>query len=113
MWNMSDQDLVNLAKDELEKIGLVKKNEVSAGTVVRMEKTYPIYDDNYEQAMPVIKKTLSAFSNFYTVGRNGMHHYNNQDHSMYTAMLAVENIFGAKNDLWQVNTERVYHEEVK
>jgi protoporphyrinogen oxidase len=113
MWNMSDQDLVNLAKDELEKIGLVKKNEISAGTVVRMEKTYPIYDDNYEQAMPIIKKALSAFSNFYTVGRNGMHHYNNQDHSMYTAMLAVENIFGAKNDLWQVNTERVYHEEVK
>ncbi len=113
VWNMSDQDLVNLAKAELEKIGLVKKNEVSAGTVVRMEKTYPIYDDNYEQAMPVIRKALSVFSNFYTVGRNGMHRYNNQDHSMYTAMLAVENVFGAKHDLWQVNTERVYHEEIK
>ncbi len=112
IWKKSDKELLEFAATELEKIGLAKKEDVIDGAVVRMKKTYPIYDDAYEKAMPIIKEAFSKFKNLYPVGRNGMHRYNNQDHSMYTAMLAVENIIdGAKHDLWQVNVERVYHEE--
>ncbi len=114
IWSMPDKDIVGLAGQELVKIGLAKKEEIVDGKVVRMEKTYPVYDDAYEKAMPAIKQTLARFSNFYAVGRNGMHKYNNQDHAMYTAMLAVENILDGKNhDLWKVNVERAYHEEAK
>ena len=109
---MNDEDLVALAGEELVKIGLASKKEILYGKVVRMEKTYPMYDDAYEKAMPIIKNALAKFSNIYPVGRNGMHKYNNQDHSMYTSMLAVENILDrAGHDLWQVNVDRVYHEE--
>lgn len=111
IWSMKDEDLVRLGAEELEKIGLAKKEEVLDGTVVRMEKTYPVYDMSYERAMPVIKEAVGKFSNLYPVGRNGMHKYNNQDHAMYTAMLSVENMFGAKHNIWDVNVERVYHEE--
>ena len=111
IWSMKDEDLVRLGAEELEKIGLAKKEEVLDGAVVRMEKTYPVYDAPYERAMPVIKEAVGKFSNLYPVGRNGMHKYNNQDHAMYTAMLSVENMFGAKHDIWDVNVERVYHEE--
>lgn len=114
IWSMADEKIIRLAGDELVKIGLAKKEEILDGKVIRMEKTYPTYDDAYEKAMPTIKKSLSRFSNFYAVGRNGMHRYNNQDHAMYTAMLAVENILDGRNhDLWRVNVERVYHEEVE
>jgi UDP-galactopyranose mutase len=111
---MSDSDLINLAKIELDKIGLAKYEDIIDGAVVKMKKTYPVYDDSYESAMPMIKEAFSKFTNLYPVGRNGMHRYNNQDHSMYTSMLAVENLIdGKKHDLWQVNVERVYHEEIK
>lgn len=114
IWNQSDEKLIEMAKKELHKIGLANYDGVLDGSVVRMKKTYPIYDDSYEKSMPVIKKVFSKFSNLYPVGRNGMHRYNNQDHSMYTAMLAVENLIdGKKHDLWKVNVERVYHEEIK
>ncbi len=111
IWNMPDKDLIALATKELETIGLVKKEEVLDGAVVRMEKTYPVYDEAYEKAMPIIREVISKFLNLYPVGRNGMHKYNNQDHAMLTAMLSVENMFGAKHDIWEVNTERTYHEE--
>lgn len=111
IWKMSDEELIMMAARELEKIGLARAEEVLDGMVVRMEKTYPVYDEAYEKAMPVIREAVSQFSNLYPVGRNGMHKYNNQDHAMLTAMLSVENIFGAKHDIWEVNTERVYHEE--
>lgn len=113
IWKMTDEALIKLGAAELEKIGLAEKSDVIDGAVVRMEKTYPVYDDAYEKAMPIIKDAVAKFSNLYPVGRNGMHKYNNQDHAMYTAMLAVENIFGGRHNLWDVNVERVYHEEVK
>lgn len=114
IWNQSDERLIEMAKKELHKIGLANYKDVLDGSVVRMKKTYPIYDDSYEKSMPVIKEVFSKFSNLYPVGRNGMHRYNNQDYAMYTAMLAVENLIDGKNhDLWKVNVERVYHEEIK
>lgn len=112
-WKKTDKELIALAGEELERIGLAEKKDIFDGAVVRMEKTYPVYDDAYEEAMPKIKETFAGFDNLYPVGRNGMHRYNNQDHAMYTAMLAVENIIeGARHNLWEVNVERVYHEEV-
>jgi protoporphyrinogen oxidase len=112
IWKMKDEDLIKMATKELETIGLIKADEVVDGSVVRMEKTYPVYDDAYEKAMPLVKEAFSKFSNIYPVGRNGMHKYNNQDHAMFTAMLAVENILdGTGHNLWQVNVDRTYHEE--
>ena len=80
-------------------------------TTFRQRKAYPVYDAEYRQHLQVIQDYLEAFDNLQTVGRNGMHRYNNQDHSMLTAMLAVRNLFGENHDLWAVNTERSYHEE--
>lgn len=111
LWSMKDADLIKLGAEELERLGFAKKEEVLDGAVVRMEKTYPVYDAAYEAAMPALKKAVGQFGNLYPVGRNGMHKYNNQDHAMYTAMLSVENMFGAKHDIWDVNVERAYHEE--
>jgi protoporphyrinogen oxidase len=111
IWSMSDQDLIRLGAEELEQIGLARQEDVVDGAVVRMEKTYPVYDLSYERAMPIIKDAVRPFTNLYPVGRNGMHKYNNQDHAMLTAMLSVENMFGANHDIWEVNVERVYHEE--
>jgi len=78
---------------------------------VRMPKAYPIYDQHYQDHLKVIKEWVCQFANLQPVGRNGMHHYNNQDHSMMTAMLAVRNIQGANFDCWKVNTEAEYHED--
>jgi protoporphyrinogen oxidase len=111
LWTMADTELIELAKEELEKIGLTRKSEVQDGMVVRMPKAYPVYDETYREALDVIRRFLNNLGNFQVVGRNGMHKYNNQDHSMLTAMLAVENIFGAEHNLWQVNAEQEYHEE--
>ncbi|MBF8280414.1 MAG: protoporphyrinogen oxidase [Candidatus Magasanikbacteria bacterium] len=114
LWTRPDAELLAQGAAEVEAIGLANKADIEDGTVIRMEKTYPVYDDAYEAAMPVIRQELAGFKNFYTVGRNGMHRYNNQDHAMYTAMLAVENLLdNAGHDLWSVNVERVYHEEQK
>jgi hypothetical protein len=81
------------------------------GTVIRQPKAYPVYDSGYDEALAVIKGWLDQFENLQVVGRNGMHRYNNQDHSMLTAMLAARNILGESHDLWSVNVERSYHEE--
>ncbi len=114
LWRKSDDELIAQAAHELEVIGLARASDVTDGAVVRMEKTYPVYDDAYDAAMPLIEAEVARFSNLYPVGRNGMHRYNNQDHAMLTAMLAAENIVdGARHNLWEVNVERVYHEEVK
>ena len=113
LWHMPDHELVNMAAQELVRIGLAKRREIIDGCVVRMPKAYPTYDRDYEQAMPTIREALAQFQNVYPVGRNGMHKYNNQDHAMYTAKLSVENLCdGAQHDIWDVNVERVYHEEV-
>ncbi|MBW3616059.1 MAG: FAD-dependent oxidoreductase, partial [Actinobacteria bacterium] len=101
-----------LGKRELGELGLVDPARVEAGYVVRMPKAYPMYDDGYRQNLAVLRSWLEEHApNVHPVGRNGMHKYNNQDHSMYTAMLTVENIFGASHDTWNVNVEAEYHEE--
>jgi protoporphyrinogen oxidase len=112
-WNASDVELIDRGKQELEQLGLVDAEDVEAGYVVRMPKGYPIYDENYQHNVEVLKAWLAQHApNVHPVGRNGMHKYNNQDHSMYTAMLTVENIVkGATHDIWAVNVEDEYHEE--
>jgi DNA-binding transcriptional regulator YiaG len=112
LWSMSDQELVELGKRELDFLGLARAEDVEEGAVVRMPKAYPVYDSNYRDALATIRKFLDPLENLQLVGRNGMHKYNNQDHSMLTAMLAVKNILGEKHDLWEVNVEQEYHEEM-
>lgn len=111
LWNMRDADLVALATNELKKLGLASDANVIDGAVVRMPKAYPIYDSVYRMNLDAVRAHIDPISNLHTVGRNGMHKYNNQDHSMYTAMLAIENMQGATHDLWEVNTDLEYHEE--
>ncbi len=111
LWSMDDRELIDLAKGELEKINLVNTSLIEDGTVVRMPKAYPVYDANYHESLRIIREYLGGIQNLQLVGRNGMHKYNNQDHSMLTAMLAVKNILGADYDLWKVNAEQEYHEE--
>jgi protoporphyrinogen oxidase len=112
MWNKSDEDLVAQGKAELAKLGLVEPSRVEAGYVVRVPKAYPYYDPDYKANVETIREWLDAsVPNVHPVGRNGMHRYNNQDHSMYTAMLTVENLFGANHNVWEVNVEEEYHEE--
>jgi protoporphyrinogen oxidase len=111
LWTMSDEDLVALGTKELAHIGLVDPSDVEAGYVVRMPKAYPVYDDAYADNVDVLRRWFEEHApNVHPVGRNGMHKYNNQDHSMYTAMLTVENIHGAQHDIWSVNVEEEYHE---
>jgi protoporphyrinogen oxidase len=111
LWNCTDDELVALGTKELAIIGLVDPSDVEAGYVVRMPKAYPVYDDVYRDNVEVIRQWFEANApNVHPVGRNGMHKYNNQDHSMYTAMLTVENIHGAHHDIWSVNVEEEYHE---
>ncbi len=113
LWTMPDEELVELGKRELEELGLANRADVENGVVVRMPKTYPVYDSTYGDSLDVVRQFLGGIKNLQVVGRNGMHKYNNQDHSMLTAMLAAENILGAKHDLWKVNVEQEYHEEIK
>jgi len=112
LWTMPDEDLIELGKTELTSLGLADKTLIENGTVVRMPKAYPVYDSSYLESLEVIKQFLANFVNLQLVGRNGMHKYNNQDHSMLTAMLAVRNIRGANYDLWKVNTDKEYHEDI-
>jgi len=112
LWNMSDDKLIELAKRELSALGLVNQNDVEEGTVVRMPKAYPIYNSTFQKSLDVVRQFLNRFDNLQLIGRNGMHKYNNQDHSMLTAMLSAENILGANHDLWAINVEPEYHEEM-
>ncbi|HEX6126995.1 MAG TPA: NAD(P)/FAD-dependent oxidoreductase [Pyrinomonadaceae bacterium] len=112
LWTMADGDLIELAARELTALGLVEAADILDGAVVRMPKAYPVYDDVYQQAVDTIRDFLSELPNLYLVGRNGMHKYNNQDHSMLTAMLSVKNILGARYDVWAVNVDNEYHEEI-
>ena len=111
LWTMSDEALIDLGKTELARLGLVRPEKIGEGSVVRMEKAYPVYDGEYQAHLEVIRSALAPFANFQVVGRNGMHKYNNQDHSMMTAMLAAKNLTGGQFNLWNVNTDAEYHEE--
>lgn len=111
LWTSKDEDLVKLATEELGKLGLADPKLVVDGTVVRMPKAYPIYDSAYRAHLDNARAYLDGFANLHPVGRNGMHKYNNQDHSMLTAMMVVWNMYGARHDVWAVNTDFEYHEE--
>jgi protoporphyrinogen oxidase len=113
IWNMADEELVALGKREIAKIGLAQVEDVVDGVVFRVEKSYPVYDSDYVDSLETIKEYLATLENLQTIGRNGLHRYNNQDHAMLTGMLAVRNLlFGEQNDLWQVNAEQEYHEQL-
>ncbi len=111
----TDAEMIALGKEELSRIGIIEAGAVEDATVLRMEKTYPAYFGSYDR-FGEVRSYLDDFSNLFLVGRNGMHRYNNQDHSMLTAMMAVDNILAGRTDksnLWDVNTEMEYHEEKK
>ncbi|GAC1474647.1 MAG: NAD(P)/FAD-dependent oxidoreductase [Isosphaeraceae bacterium] len=112
LWSMSDADLIALGRREIAAIGLVPADKVIDGCVVRMPKAYPVYDEVYQERLGVIRHWLKSLSNLHLAGRNGMHKYNNQDHSMMTALLVARNILGQGSyDAWRVNTDAEYHEE--
>lgn len=112
-WDWSHERLIELGIKECAQIGLIEPDEIEDGTVVRMKKAYPVYDQGYQENLDTIQHYLETLSNLQTVGRNGLHRYNNQDHSMLTAVYAARNIVGENNDVWSVNTEMEYHEEAK
>lgn len=113
LWNLGDKEMIALAASELEEAGLALQSDVLDGAVVRMPKTYPAYFGTYDR-FDEIRNFLDSYENLFLIGRNGMHRYNNQDHSMLTAMTAVDNILNgivSKDNIWEVNTEMEYHEE--
>lgn len=118
LWNTSDADLVALGRQELASLGLARAEDIVDGCVVRMPKAYPVYDEFYQRGIEAIRTFLAGVPNLQVAGRNGMHRYNNQDHSMLTAMLAARNIvselrgIGPHYDLWKVNADEEYHEGV-
>jgi protoporphyrinogen oxidase len=115
LWLMSDEDLAALAQRELIALGLCQMEEILGGFVVRQAKAYPVYDATYKEYLAIVRKYIEQhLVNLQLAGRNGMHHYNNQDHSMMTALLAARNIArGLKLDPWKVNTSAEYHEEAQ
>lgn len=114
LWQKTEAELLALGKKEIEELGLARAADVIDGTIVRQPKAYPVYDRTYATHLETIKSYLAGFENLQTIGRNGLHKYNNQDHSMLTALLAARHILDHKEtDVWEVNTERSYHEEVR
>ena len=112
LWTLSDDAFIELARKEVAAIGLVRSDAIVDGKVVRVRKAYPVYDAGYVDALEAVRHHLGAFRNLQLVGRNGTHKYNNQDHSMLTAILAVRNLFGEHHDIWAVNADDEYHEEI-
>jgi protoporphyrinogen oxidase len=111
LWTASNAALRDLAAAELEKLGLARAASVVDGSVIRQPRAYPVYDRDYRGALDIIAGWIRTLENFQTVGRNGLHRYNNQDHSMLSAMYAARNLAGGTNDVWNVNVDRSYHEE--
>ncbi|MDX6642690.1 MAG: hypothetical protein QOD76_652, partial [Solirubrobacteraceae bacterium] len=112
LWEMPEDEIVKLAKEELGRIGLIDPAKVVRGVKVCVPKAYPVYDAGYVEATETIRAYLEQFSNLQTCGRNGLHRYNNQDHSMWTAVLAALNLLdGASHDVWSVNVDADYLEE--
>ena len=113
LWNMSDDDLIELAKQELQQLGLLGSGNVVDGCVFRVEKSYPVYDSSYRDHLTTLREFVAEFDNLQTIGRNGLHRYNNQDHAMITGFIAAGNIInGSNNDVWAVNEDRQYQEEL-
>ncbi|MFC1796754.1 hypothetical protein ACFL1V_06620, partial [Pseudomonadota bacterium] len=111
LWSMADEDLIALGASETASLGLIQAGDVIDGVVIRMPKAYPVYDRDYQKRLDVIRSYLDSFPNLQLIGRNGQHRYNNQDHSMVTAIYAARNIAGADYDIWGVNVEDEYHEQ--
>ncbi|MGQ0657619.1 MAG: FAD-dependent oxidoreductase [Chromatiales bacterium] len=113
LWNTPDAALVELARREIDRIGLARYEDIEDGCVVRVPHSYPVYDSDYRTHLDVIRKFVDGLENFQTIGRNGLHRYNNQDHAMLTGMFAARNLaLGTRHDLWSVNEEQEYHEEI-
>jgi hypothetical protein len=112
-WRWPEARLVALGIEECARIGLIRSADVEDGTVVRMPKAYPVYDHEYQTHVAVLRQYLATLTNLQTIGRNGLHRYNNQDHSMLTGIYAARNLIGEQHDVWAVNTEMEYHEEVR
>jgi protoporphyrinogen oxidase len=110
LWRMPDAALIELARREAAALGLADAGDVVDGVVYRQPGAYPVYDGAYREPLASVRAFLATLTNLQTIGRNGMHRYNNQDHSMLTAMLAVKNLRGGSHDLWSVNTEQSHHE---
>lgn len=113
LWQTEDTELIDLATRELFQLGLVEEEDVVDGTVIRQPLAYPIYDDSYNRNLDIIRSYLEGFSNLQTAGRNGMHRYNNMDHSMQAGIQAAQNILGSSHNLWEIEEEPTYLEEEK
>lgn len=115
MWQKNNDDLIDLATNEMHQIGLLNKENVVEGYVVRQPKAYPVYDKNYKEKVQLVRDGLKPYKGLYLIGRNGMHKYNNQDHSMMTAMFAAKNIIAGKElyDVWKVNQDAEYRKKAK
>jgi protoporphyrinogen oxidase len=112
LWEMDDEKLVELGMKELEQLGLARPDMLEFGFATRVPKAYPMYDMDYSDRITAIRGWLDGIENLQQVGRNGLHRYNNSDHSMLTAMRAVDNLVkGTDYDIWAVNAESAYHEE--
>ena len=112
LWDMNDNDFIQMAIGELSQIGIIDRNDVLDATRVKIKKAYPAYYGSYYQ-LDKVRAFLDNIENLYCIGRNGQHHYNNMDHSMLTAMEAVANIrdnITTKDNIWNINTEEEYHE---
>ncbi|MCH8868310.1 MAG: NAD(P)/FAD-dependent oxidoreductase [Chloroflexi bacterium] len=112
LWNKDDDELIEQGKREIAAIGLAKAEEIIDGVVIRQPHAYPVYDSEYKEARDIVRGYIDSLDNLFSVGRNGLHRYDNQDHAMLSSILAVENMMGAQHDLWGVNTEKEYLEVV-
>lgn len=114
LWNTPDQELIEMGKREVAKINLAREEDIEDGCVFRVPKSYPVYDSDYRNALKQVRQFVDDFENFKTIGRNGLHRYNNQDHAMLTGMYAVRNlVLNEQYNLWEVNAEQEYHEEIR
>jgi protoporphyrinogen oxidase len=113
IWTQSDEKLIALAMQEVCQLGFICTDKIEAGYVIRQPKAYPVYDAQYQKHLQIIQDFLTPFDNLQTIGRNGMHRYNNMDHSMLMGLLAARNIMGEKNDLWRENTDQAYYEDME
>jgi len=113
LWQLGDQDAINLANEDLRKLGIINQEAVIDSLVLRVPDAYPVYEGNYHTNLVTIKDFISRFENLQCIGRNGMFRYNNMDHSVLTGFLAARNILGGREDIWNVNVDQSYHEELE
>ena len=113
IWKKHDEELIEMAKEEAVKLKFASPEQIIDGLVIRSQKTYPIYDEGYLERGSIIQSYLEGFKNFQTMGRNGLHRYNNQDHSMLSAMYAIRNILGEDQSVWDINIDDEYHETIE